>query len=277
METLIQDPKELLIERLQKGEEKLSYSSLSCFAESPKHFIEYKLRQKVQTDAMFLGSVVDCLLLTPSLFPERYFVLNDLEKCNEIGGAKPRSTNKYKEWYQLQLSLNKGKELVEYEVFFTAKKYVEAIERNVPANKILSIADTAQKEITWRFDNYTFRGFIDKFKERTLVIDLKTCSDATPSKFQRTIIDFDYYLQAAMYLTGIDEDLPYYIIAADKNGGVSVHLLDKKLIDFGKERYKYLVEKFNTCILLDAWDRSYDFYSSRKDGVFVATKPGWLL
>lgn len=276
MEVLELTQKEQLIERLRKGEEQLSYSSLKCFGESPKNFIAYKLKEKVTTDAMLYGSLVHCLLLTPDLFFDQYRVIDDTDICLEIGGAKPRATTKYKEWYQIQLELNKGKEIIDTSLLEDVKKSVDAINNNYPASRILNHCDQAETLIEWNYRDFNFKGYIDKMKRGKLILDLKTCQNAEPVMFQKTIINSDYYLQAAMYSTGIKEKLPYYIIAVDKSGGVSVHLLEEKLIEFGMERYNYLVKKLGECILNDSWDRSYDFYSIHKDGIYRCDKPSWL-
>src|SRR4051794_5238924 len=87
-----------IVSQLLKGEMRLSYSALCAFKESPAKFVQYKMKQKVTTEAMIFGSMVHCLILEPGDFDNRYFTLDDTQKCNDIGGAKPRATKAYKEW-----------------------------------------------------------------------------------------------------------------------------------------------------------------------------------
>lgn len=265
-----------LVSRLLNGEEPLSYSSLSNFAESPKHFIEYKLEKKKTTDAMTFGQVVHCLVLEEGDFEKRYFIIDDTEQCNKIGGAKPRATKLYKAWLKDLISQNNGKELISPQCYLDAKAMQLSIKTNFPANNLLKQKGENEIKANWEYLNFKFRGFIDKYKAGKFILDLKTCADASPRKFQRDIISMDYHLQSAMYLTAVNEDVPYYLIAADKSGGVSVHLLDERLINLGRERYAFLMENLNRCILLDAFNRSFDFYSERGDGIFVADKPAYL-
>jgi exodeoxyribonuclease VIII len=255
-----------LVSRLLNGEEPLSYSSISNFAESPKHFIEYKLKEKKSTDAMIYGSVVHCLVLEEQNFEKRYAVAPTCDRRTTIG----------KNIYSAFIDEAQGREVISQEVYSQALETKRAIRSNFPANNLLKQDGQNEIAATWEYLNFKFRGFIDKYKAGKFILDLKTCADASPRKFQRDIIAFDYHLQAAMYLTAIGEDVPYYLIAADKSGGVSVHLLDERLINLGRERYAFLMENLNRCILLDAFNRSFDFYSDRGDGIFVAEKPAYL-
>src|ERR1044072_4242689 len=102
-----------IIHRLMCHEDHLSYSSLSCFKQSPEKFINYKMGIKEETDAMLYGSMMHCLSLEPADFYNRYHVIDDTEKCAEIGGAKPRATKVYKEWYANAISEAGGKQIVE--------------------------------------------------------------------------------------------------------------------------------------------------------------------
>ena len=263
-----------IVDKLMKHESALSYSALSNFKESPKCFIDYKLRKIEQTDAMLFGSMVHCLILEPDDFKNRYYVIDDAEICSDIGGAKPRATNKYKEWYEGEVQKAESKTVIESKDFESANILALNVRYNSASSKVLKKAEQHEKPIEWFYKNFKFKGIIDGIGD--FVFDLKTCADASPKKFQRDIISMDYYLQAAMYLKGIGEIKPYYIIALDKSGGVSVHQLTETLLTFGMEEYDRLIEKFNECILNDDFNKNYEFWAERWDGVYNADKPGYL-
>lgn len=257
---------EALACRLTSGEEFLSYSSLTNFAESPKHFLEYKFKTKEKTDAMIFGNVVHCLILEPSQFEKRYAICPPCDRRTTVG----------KKIYADFQESSAGKQEITSECHLSAQAMVNSIRMNLPANRIIQSMQEKELSVEWEFMGFKHHGFIDGFTPLKFMCDIKTCADANPRKFQRDIVQMDYHVQAAMYLEGKEADVPYYIIAADKTGGVSVHLLDERLINAGIERYKFLIESLNRCILLDAWDKSYDFYSERHDGIFLAEKPSYL-
>lgn len=253
----------------------LSYSSLSAFKSSPKDFIDYKLGVREETDAMLYGSMLHCLVLEPDDFENRYHILDDRDICVQIGGAKPRATKAYKEWKEIAFSEAAGKIIVETGDYLAAKIAAENIRHNRASAKVLNLATVHEKPIEWEFKNFKFKGFIDGIGEKA-VFDLKSMPDAKPDKVQREIMQRGLYLQAAMYLYAEGKPLDYYIIAVDRKGGISVHKLEMALIEHGMKEYDSLLDKFNHCILSDAFNQSHDFYSTRFDGIFMCEKPSYL-
>lgn len=265
-----------IIKAILRKEKSLSFSSLNNFAESPRDFIRYKLKQIEQTDAMIYGSMVHCLVLEPNDFYNRYFVLDDTQKKKEIGGAKPGATKEYQLWLT-EMSGNAGDRILVKAADFTSAEATAAdVNNNSASSRILKLCNTREEHIQWEFNNYIFQGFKD-MSGKSAIADLKTCTDANPRKFERQIISDRYYLQGAMYLTADQfinggELKDYYIIAVDKSGGVSCHQLRPDLIKKGIEEYGYLINKFNECILSDKFDNSYEFFSDRFDGIYDAHK-----
>lgn len=264
-----------IIDDLMSHEGHLSFSSLKAFAESPATFAEYKLAKREPTDAMLFGAMLHCLVLEPQDFENRYLCLDDREICNQIGGAKPRATKAYKEWYAVTVTEAGDRQIVETNEYLAAKIIASNVLHNRASAKVLDLCWEHEQPIEWEFMNFKFKGFIDGIGEKA-ICDLKTCPDANPDKFQRDIISNKYYLQAAMYLYAEEKNLPYYIIAVDKKSGVSVHKLEDKLIELGMKEYIELLNRFNECILKDHFDQSFDFWAERMDGIYVAEKPGWL-
>lgn len=264
-----------LIKRLMAHETHLSYSALKAFKDSPTDFIQYKFREKKQTDAMMFGIVVHCLILEPQEFENRYVIMEDFDICAQIGGAKPRATNAYKAWKELFLQENEGKEVISLDLYKIANSIAQNVKHNRASSKVLNQLTHREKGVDWEYKNFMFKGFIDGEGDK-LLTDIKTCKDANPKKFQRDIISMSYYLQAAMYLTAIGVNKPYYIIAVDRKGGISVHRLHKHLIEQGLQEYSDLLNKFNTCILKDAFDQSYDFHCENYDGIHIMDKPAYM-
>lgn len=277
METsLIKNPEiKTLISRLLNQETHLSFSSLMAFRDSPQTFINYKFGQKEETEAMVYGAMVHCLVLEPEDFNNRYHCLDDRDICAQIGGAKPRATKAYKEWKEAAMAECGNKTLVETDEFLHAQRVAKNILTNEASAKIMSLCPQRETKLEWNFLNFRFLGYKDLDGEKARA-DLKTCPDANPRKFQREIADKGYHIQAAMYSYGSGDNKPYYIIAVDKKGGVSVNKLPERMMEIGLIQYQWLVDKFNECILKDAFHKSYDFYSPRYDGIFDADIPAYL-
>lgn len=266
---------ESLIHRLMTHETHLSYSALKNFKDSPQDFIQYKFREKKQTDAMLYGILVHCLILEPEKFKERYVIMDDRDICNSIGGAKPRATNNYKAWKELFISECGDKAIISIDDYNIANLVASNVRSNRASAKVLSLCPIHELPVDWEYKNFVFKGFIDGYGDKA-IFDIKTCRDANTKKFQRDAISMSYYLQAAMYLTAVGRLIPYYIIAVDKKGGVSVHRLHKHLIEHGLEEYALLLDQFNRCILMDGFDQSYDFHCEQYDGIHIMDKPSYL-
>lgn len=264
-----------IVEQLLKREMPLSYSALSAFKESPAAFVRYKLKQKVTTDSMAFGSMVHCLILEPGDFDSRYFTFDDSQKISEIGGEKPRATKAYKEWKAATCASAGDRLIISPEDFNHANAIANNVKGNRAAAKILRLCPVHEKGIEWEYKNFKFHGFIDGDGDEA-TFDLKIVADASIRKFQRSIVDMDYHMQGAMYQYGNGRVKRHYMIAADRTGGVSVHLLHDKLIEKGMDEYDRLVGKFNECILSEAWDQSYEFWSERYDGTFLCEPPNWM-
>ena len=270
-----------LISDLMDGSKTLSFSSLKAFRNSPNDFIDYVFREKKQTDAMLLGTLIHCLVLEPEKFEERYTVLDDEAKCIEIAGTdwqeegkKPRSTKKYKEWKAEFLSTCTG-EVIPLNQFQQATIIAANITHNRAAKKILNLCPNREVRLEWKFKNFGFTGYYDAGGSK-IRVDIKKVPDASPRAAQRTIISMWYHGQAAMYLTADGTFLPFYIICCDAKGGVSVHKLDKSLIEQGLEDYSNVVDKFNECLLKESFNQSYDFWAESYDGIFVCDKPAYM-
>ena len=67
--------KQEIVDKLISGEMVLSFSAIKQFAQSPAHFMAYKLGQRVETPAMKKGTMIHCAILEPEELENRYTIL----------------------------------------------------------------------------------------------------------------------------------------------------------------------------------------------------------
>lgn len=268
-----------IIDKILYGEDHLSFSSLCAFHDSPRTFIEYKTGQKVTTDAMIYGSMVHCLVLQPELFESRYFAIDDTNIIEQIGGAKPRATTKYKDWLMEKKMECGERQMIDTSDYYHAIRISKNVKENKASKKLLDRCPDREKGIEWEFNNFKFKGFIDADGDED-IFDLKTTTDAEPRIFHRNLVYDLYHMQGAMYVLAeklkLGKAKRFHHIAVDKKGGISVHELDRRLLEAGLSEYKRLISGFNQCILEERWNENYDFWAERFDGIYVAEKPGWM-
>lgn len=257
-----------LISDFNSGEAKLSYSALSKFKRSPKSFIDYKIEKSEQTDAMLLGSVVHCLVLEPKQFANKY--ISDKNICEDIGGAKPRATTKYKEWKASQENIT----VISEDVYITSKLMADAVLNNEASKWVLSQCNEFETKVEFNYNGISFISYLDA--KGNVLCDLKICADAEPKKFQRDIVNMNYHLQAGTYTVANAEVLPYFIIAVDRNCGVSVHELEEDFVTYGMDVFNKLVNEFKECLANNEFHKSFEYRSQTDKGTYIMSKPPYL-
>lgn len=110
-----------------------------------------------------------------------------------------------------------------------------------------------------------------------LCADVKTCEDASPAAFGRTIAQYDYHLSAAMYFSGAEHvwgktPLAWAWIAAEKEPphGVAVYVAQPDQLLAGNR-------KFNRAVLMYAEARRTGYWGSYPLTIEPAQMPQWAL
>jgi len=227
------------------------------FKHNKKHFSPSQLKKlylsvgqlnaylsKVWTSSkqMDLGTAVHTKLLEPNMWDERYFVLDDVEICKEIGGARPSATKKYKEWLLTVEEENQGKTMLSAE----DNKTVETIYAKCA---MLGIIDTfftdgvAEKTVTG-----TAMGYAELFNALCIIdydtdfmsVDLKTTSKPL-HKFRFDANELGYDIQASLTNSLNGKDFVFVVVQTVEPYDVGVFTLS----DYFKNRGK---DKINTAL-----------------------------
>lgn len=265
---LEQDEKEVqasnrveLIRQIKRGEVILSYSSFNKFCESPKHFIDYKLRVFEATPSMKFGSMVHCAVLEPEKFNGQYYVLPDTGLRPEKDKNMNSKVNQA--WKAAMIANANGREVVSAEDYAAAQRIGESIRRNDIASEILSKCHDFEVSIEWEYKGFKWQGKMDGDGRRNgVILDLKVLSDVSPRKVANYVKYEGAGRQAVHYLRGANaEHCDYYILAADKFGNSSVSLLGKGLLNQLSREIDWYIGQFKKCVFLNEWNASYDFYA----------------
>jgi exodeoxyribonuclease VIII len=246
----------------------ISASGLKQIAKSPRHYWNRYLNDNYKeepTAAMAFGNVVHTLMLEPKEFELRYAVAPDVNKTTKDGKAA----------YTAFAEVNEGKEFISSKDFATATAMIE----QAKANPIITdLLDLSEKEAM-----HTFRILdVDcKMKADAInifdgcIIDVKTCTDASPIGFGKDAYNLGYLLQAAFYLDGYyfatGKDLKRFIfIAMEKTApfNVAVYEMDREQIELGRQQYLAALQTYKACKAADKW-HAYG------DEIQPLTLPNW--
>lgn len=184
---------------MRHGRNYFSPSQLKKLTISIGQLQMYIKRKFITTSSMNLGTAVHCAILEPFDYDDRFAVLDDDLICLEVGGKRPTSTSKYKEWLAEFESENKGKILL-------TKKEQDIVNTIVEKCEALGIIDAyfsgGEAEIETK-------GLVDEFLEdfdalciidydtEFMSVDLKTTSKPL-HKFKYDANELGYDIQAKL-------------------------------------------------------------------------------
>lgn len=231
-----------LAESVGKGH--LSYSSIKYALQDMKLWEMYMRGQLFkESEALTFGSMYDCLLFTPEDFDKQFLVLNDSEKCEEIGGRAPRMTNKYKAWVKdfQQEAEEKGVKLIGQDDYKKAQEMIDRL-------KVSGVLETYligdyQYEFNQEINGVPVRGFLDCLNKE-YISDHKTTRSL--NQFRYAVRDYGYDIQAYIYCTvlGLDK---FYWVAQEKAYPFAIGVFEasEETLADGEAKFNKAVERIN--------------------------------
>ena len=286
-----------LMQSLRDRAIKLSFSSFSQFCKSPRHFIDYKLGKKEQTQAMFEGQVKHTAVLEPDDFDSRYtwfdgdtpgskqqfnFALDMASGvdrieafCRHFSITNMSDTKISEKSYDyasklskfIEFQAQKGNRLVISKELYEASQLLkDHIYKNEASRWVMDQVTHTEKKVNFTYSGFKWHGYIDG-TGGSLRVDLKFM-DADPEKIRRKISSMRYDWQVGNFygLARGQKTKDAFIIAVDPKGNISVVEIDKGWISAQWEDIERKMAAFKRCIFLNHWQMSYDFWV--QDGIY---------
>lgn len=170
----------------------VSNSRLSRFLESP----QLTLVPKKKTPALRWGSLVHSIILEPQLIGDEWAVMPEgLDKGN---GATAREK-------EFNLA-NAGKQVVSSTEFRQLTDIAKAVLANPTAAALLGGEGVNESSYFWTdaITGIKMRCRPDRYRDDGLLIDVKTTASVDHNSFRRSIWEFGYDRQSAIYTDGIE-------------------------------------------------------------------------
>jgi hypothetical protein len=248
---------------------RFSHSAMKNFEQSPLHYLHDKRTPTEPTEAMVLGSAFHCRILEPDEFWKRYAVAPIVDRRTTIG----------KETWRMFCDANQGKNIITTEMLELIKRMEEAINKNPASREILDVITETEKPLLWKQTEtgVECKGKIDGIGE--IILDLKTCMDARPEFFHKTVLN-DYKRQPAMYVEGAKANKlgskDFYFIAIEKKPpfGISVHKVGRDFLDFGSQSVYKICQDFAYWQEMGSPEVGYEWRAPL--GYFTINVPYWL-
>lgn len=237
----------------------LSNSGIGKILKSPAHF---KGSEDVKTKSTDTGSLLHKLVLEPDGFDAEYHVA-DVDRRTKEGKAVAADVDKA------------GKKLVSTADYDAARAMRDAIMSHPVAGELFSIPGDSEVTMTGQISGVGIKGRADRLtKDRSMLIDLKTTSDASPEATQRSVITYGYHRQDALYTYLLSENghLASFIFAAVETANpyvVTVYELEDELVNRGMDKVLDGIERYKRCVEAGRWPG----YS---DHVMRIAAPSWM-
>ena len=252
----------------------LGSTDLKYLLKSVKHFIDYKQSEQKETPAMLFGTLVHALVLEPktvkdnyaapfkapegsiSTVPELkiYVEQNDLhekpkglkkdELISLISELKPDApvVEILKSKHEKE---NEGKILLDEKTASEAKEMYKAIR----SHPIAQILNNGQSEVSMfgEISGVPVKARPD-YLNQSVIVDLKTCKDASPNGFVKAACELNYYLSAALYMEIVKQntglELPFLFLAAEKG----TNYISSYVVDWGSDAYNHGITQASQAI-----------------------------
>ena len=247
----------------------ISSSGLSVFNRSPAHYKYGAPKEKTRN--MALGSALHCALLEPDIFKRDYMKLD---------GVKGRQAAA---WKQAIKHRDEDYTLTEPE-----SDYIALMQESVYAHQRASvILNTAKEKELSVFTQCPTTGVNVRVRidilgggsESGYAFDVKTTRDARDQAFSRSINDYRYHVQAALYMdaweweTGEKLDgFKIVCVESDMPCSVMVYELDDIAIMLGRKAYQQDLINYAECLNTGNWGHYND---GTEDGLI--SLPEWVL
>jgi hypothetical protein len=233
----------------------LSRTSIKDFARSPYYYYAMHLNanrpERLATRDMTFGSAFHTLILEQHLFNDEYAIEPERVLLKDVGRAIYEA---YKaECDELERT---NKTVLSRDEFNTLMQMREALARD---SRIKELIDGGEIEKSFFWQDPKSELMVKArpdILQHNMIVDLKTISDASPTSFQRAMIDGWYHVQGAMIRDAVrtlqNVDISNVInICVEKKYpfSIGIYIIDEEALNYGERLYKDVLLNMKSCII----------------------------
>jgi hypothetical protein len=239
----------------------VNYSFLADMdRESPLH-AQYRraMGGREDTSALMMGRALHLAILEPTKFDSEIMAIPEIDRRTKAGKTA---------WQNFQRAAA-GKITLEPGEMTRIREMAHAILNHKSARELFKNKGVNEMTMVWR-DRVTSvlcKGRVDRwttFEKTPCLMDLKTTRDASEYKFQRSMVDYRFNLQAALYVMGAETLQPiqngraqrvFMWLAVESDGpfDVGVFQADTKILEHGVMKLRDLLKTYKQCRETGVW------------------------
>jgi len=238
-------------------------SQLKRILKSPASFKAQFGASPEESDAFRFGTLVHLAVLEPQAFRERCVVMPEFSGTTKDGRPSSRSaeaTTKRNEWIAAMKAENRI--TCTQEEMNALHGIVASVSRHSDAKALLQ-EGTAEQSIYFAHER---TGVVNKVRPDWVnprlraLVDIKTTQDCSLDAFSKTIWNYRYDFQMAMYSEGVSQTLfrpkthAYIVIEKAAPYEVAVYYADDELLTLGWSDYNRANALLAKCLKTNDWD-----------------------
>lgn len=223
------------------------------------------------TPALIFGQALHAAVLTPEDYDKQFAVMPNVDRRTKAG----------REAWEAAAAQAQGRTQIAFDWAEQIAAMVQAVRGNPMAARLLDGPhetsyfwedDLTGEPCKCRTDAETVIG------DMHLIVDIKTCQDASTAEFMREAIRYGYDVQAAMYTDGVrtarDRESMFVFVAVEKTPPYAINILqaDPGFLAYGQDRYRHLLGVYHDCRVRDSWPG----YTGHDNDINALELPAWL-
>ncbi len=201
---------------------------------------KYKYEEKPDSEASFFveGRLQHCLFLEPHVFDDEFVIAPKVDKRTKAG----------KEEYADFLSSVGNRSVITQDLYDTCVARCEVLDAFKPRGE-----DKTELSVVFDYFGHLCKARFDMLQDN-VIVDLKTCRDASPRAFKHSVKTFGYHQQAAFYLdaaknVGLTEVDRFQFLAIEKTHPYPyvVYELEPEAVEYGRSLNEQALDLLLKC------------------------------
>lgn len=248
----------------------LNFSTMKYYLRSPAHYKEALNQPQTDTEALIFGRAFHTYILEREKFLSEWNIINYQERPEP---DKTMASAKNKAW---KAELMARACVIDTEQMLQIMQMDIILRSNKACSKLISFCDK-EKTLEWTDPETGIlckaRTDMSESVHTGTVLDLKTCQDASYSKFRKTLFDYHYYLQMAHYANGLEAltgrpHERHIIIAIEKDAphGFGIYQFDEMTMNFARAVCNKIYRLHAECLEKNHWP-GYESVSDSEAGI----------
>jgi exodeoxyribonuclease VIII len=230
--------------------------ALMDILKSPKYFYYKNILKKStpDTDDLRFGRIAHAALLEPEKFKQNYIVKPKFDR---------RTTKGKQDFTEWEKGIKPEHYVIDHEELEILLGMLESVQAHPKAKNLLS---RGKAETSWFWTdeetgvNLRIRpDFLIEEETGLYIVDLKTTRDVSPFAFQRSMVQYKYFLQAALYADGLElltkKPVIFIFMAIEKSVPYEIGLYpaDETIRETGRLAYRKALRLLKECRDKNEW------------------------